>query len=71
MDHQKRSGGLLTLTGLLSFVVVFCLVGCSAAPPKKLRPGRCVTNEDCKATLRCVDTFCEDIYHPRRKIKNY
>lgn len=32
---------------------------------------RCLMNYDCPQGERCVEGFCEDIFHPRKDIKNY
>lgn len=32
---------------------------------------RCLRNEDCKVAGRCEKGFCEDLYFPRKNIKNY
>ena len=47
---------------------LFCLLVLSACAEHKVPTvpeGRCVTNEDCKAGLRCnPEQYCVDIYHP-------
>lgn len=48
------------------------LAGCAAIEEEaELPEGRCRNNEDCKEGHRCKATYCEDIYHPRPKIKPY
>lgn len=49
-------------------LTLFVAYGCSADQPKP-DPGRCFTNMDCPKGHKCNDTRCEDIYHPRHKIK--
>lgn len=46
------------------------LSGCSTQEAK-LKPGRCNYNSDCTEGFHCIDTYCEDIYFPRRDIKPY
>jgi len=56
----------------LFFILIFCfLVSCSAIEEDKLEEGRCAVNSDCKQGMECANTFCEDIYYPRRTIKTY
>lgn len=53
----------------LSFLL-FC-ASCSEVKAPRPPEGRCEMNEDCSSGERCIETWCEDIYHPRREIKNY
>ncbi len=57
--------------GLLLFSLC-CAVGCGGET-KRLEPGTCRENvsSDCPPGFKCRGTLCEDIYHPRREIKNY
>lgn len=57
---------LFVLAGLASI-----LVSCSAGEADKLPPGRCVISGDCPASETCRNTYCEDIYYPRKDIKPY
>ena len=52
-------------------MVLVGLGGCSAEVKPKLAKGRCEINENCQPGERCENTWCEDIYHPRKEIKNY
>lgn len=60
---------LRTLT-FVSLLVIVCS-GCAGSPPldEKIPKGRCVYNSDCPPGNQCVNTYCEDIYHPEAKIK--
>ncbi len=51
-----------------SLMLLVLLGACSSDPPKP-DPGRCFTNLDCSKGQKCTNTRCEDIYHPRHKIK--
>lgn len=69
-----RTKGLLPLAlfELLALFAAAGAIGCSAEQPR--RPvGTCRenTSSDCPTGFRCRGTVCEDIYHPRREIKNY
>ncbi len=57
---------LLTVVSL-----VLPLIGCSAGEQPKPPPGRCYENSDCPEGFRCKETYCEDIYFPRKDIKPY
>lgn len=64
--------GRLAAMGLLAVGFLGGLFGCFGPAERKFPPGRCEVNEDCpNSGYRCADTWCEDIYHPRREIKNY
>lgn len=54
---------------LIALIVVTCL-GCSESV-QLLPQGRCRVNEDCSEGNACRNTYCEDIYHPRKDIKPY
>ena len=56
---------------LLAAVAVGLLVACSAGEQPKPPPGRCYGNSDCPEGFRCKETYCEDIYFPRKDIKPY
>jgi len=47
------------------------IAGCSAAEEAKLPPGRCMVSGECPQGETCRNTYCEDIYFPRREIKPY
>lgn len=49
------------------------LSGCSLFSEERQKPpeGRCFTNTDCDEGFACRNTYCEDIYFPRRKMKPY
>ncbi|MDR2337381.1 MAG: hypothetical protein LBE20_01880 [Deltaproteobacteria bacterium] len=49
---------------LFLFLLVLSLGFLESCGVKKLDPGRCEVNDDCKQSLRCVDTYCKDIYYP-------
>ena len=55
---------------LLGLAILLAMNACSAEQPK-LPEGRCVVPGDCPEGMTCRNTFCEDIYHPRREIKPY
>ena len=57
---------LLCLCSLLCF----CAAGCTAVSTKP-KPGRCNHHTDCPDGFQCKDTYCEDMYFPRREIKPY
>ncbi len=61
----------LSLPIVLIVFMLLTVAGCYGTPKMTLRPGRCVVNEDCPQTTHCVNTRCEDIYHPRKNIINY
>ena len=55
-------------------LISLSFVACSATEEKPgLLPGHCIVNEDCPQQTRCnrETGWCEDIYFPREKIKNY
>lgn len=56
---------------IVALVLTSCSSGGAPAPSGRTADGRCYSNEDCLEGFRCAEGFCEDIYHPRRKIKSY
>ena len=70
MKFERYSKRPLLLAVLCAVVLPLTAVSCSSTP-EKLAPGHCVQNADCRGTTRCVEERCEDIYYPRREIKNY
>ena len=59
---------VLTITSVLFLMV--SLASCSDTAPKQ-PAGRCAATADCPQGYECKETFCEDIYFPRKEIKNY
>jgi hypothetical protein len=60
---------------LLFIVMIFASTGCANYAPvdpiSNAAGGRCKVNSDCGAGERCANGSCEDIYYPRKHIKNY
>ena len=52
-------------------IAIAGLAGCGAATEAKLPPGRCMVSGECPQGEACRNTYCEDIYFPRRDIKPY
>lgn len=54
-------------------VFLLCLLfnACAALEEPELADGRCNSTEDCKQGTECVNSFCEDLYFPRRLIKTH
>jgi hypothetical protein len=67
--HLGRIHFSLVFSGL----ILFGLSACSAlvADEEKLDEGRCNFHTDCQDGQRCQNTYCEDVYYPRRDIKPY
>lgn len=58
---------------MLFFAVFFACSACSGifTDEDKLDEGRCNFHTDCKDGERCRNTYCEDVYYPRREIKPF
>ena len=58
-------------TALLASLFLSGVSGCTYKK-RELKKGQCRENVDCPRGTHCGDSgWCEDIYHPRRDIKNY
>ena len=66
MILRKISSANVRLVCGLGMVLI--LAGCHKAPATP-EGGRCFENKDCKSGSRCVEGWCEDIYHPKQDIK--
>lgn len=62
---KKAALGILCL-----LATAVSLSSCEYEAPK-LPPGRCNVNGDCPESFACRNTYCEDIYFPRKNIKPY
>ena len=57
---------------IIQVAAVLSCAACFSAQTERLPKGRCTVNEECAAGQRCEQGgFCENIYHPRRTVKNY
>lgn len=59
----------LTLSMML--LITTATIGCGAGEAPKPPVGRCYENSDCPEGFRCKETYCEDMYFPRKDIKPY
>lgn len=67
MGCKLKYSSILAMTLCASLLSV----GCGVAKEKKLPPGRCMVTSECPEGETCRNTYCEDIYFPRREIKPY
>jgi len=67
--EMNRNCYTYLLLGLFVFLGLG-LTACSAIEPKP-KEGRCAHHTDCPDGFQCKDTYCEDMYFPRREIKPY
>jgi len=55
---------------LISVVFSACSV-LNEALDEGPEPGRCSFHTDCLEGQKCHNTFCEDLYYPKRDIQTY
>ena len=53
---------------MLSVVLCTLVTGCSDTIYESGPYGPCSFNDDCRDGDKCVNNWCEDIYHPEHKI---
>lgn len=69
-NHKRE--GMFQIVRMISLSVLCSLTfaSCSFYKPE-VATNKCVGNEECGKGYACRDGRCEDIYFPKRKIRQY